>query len=446
MSKPLHPLLQRLVAAWPHDFPAGIRIEAGLSGGLDSVVLLHALAALQQRFGFALTAVHVHHGLSDQADEWADFCRNLCRRLNVPLRVEKVTVAEESRLGIEAEARKQRYRVFSDGRCDVLALAHHQDDQVETFMLAALRGGGLRALSAMPGRRALNGQIQVWRPLLAESRETLESYAAEHGLAYVEDGSNSNPAFLRNWLRHEALPQWRSRVPHLDRHIVSSIRALQNELTVLNEIVEQDYAYICETGTFSIARWKILSEARRRQQLLYYAKQHGLGVPAPESLADFSRVLGTMQAVSAEWPLPQGKIHAYRDTLFAQKTGWQNALPWLAQESVLRGRLKNILLENGFTLKPHSFGIREELLNEECVIRAANADDVIETTVGRKNVWKILQECKVPPFVRRCWPVVADGGNRCAAIANIRVSVHHGSPNGAIPVFDKFNCFVLEPK
>ncbi len=197
MSKPLHPLLQRLAAAWPRDFPAGIRIEAGLSGGLDSVVLLHALAALQQRFGFALTAVHVHHGLSDQADEWADFCRSLCRRLNVPLRVEKVTVAEESRLGIEAEARKQRYRVFSDGCCDVLALAHHQDDQVETFMLAALRGGGLRALSAMPGRRALNGQIQVWRPLLAESRETLESYAAEHGLAYVEDGSNRNTEFLR---------------------------------------------------------------------------------------------------------------------------------------------------------------------------------------------------------------------------------------------------------
>ncbi|OSI15533.1 tRNA lysidine(34) synthetase TilS [Neisseria dentiae] len=446
MSKPLHPLLQRLAAAWPHDFPAGIRIEAGLSGGLDSVVLLHALSALQQRFGFALTAVHVHHGLSGRADEWADFCRSLCRRLNVPLRVEKVTVAENSRLGIEAEARKQRYRVFSDGRCDVLALAHHQDDQVETFMLAALRGGGLRALSAMPGRRALNGQIQVWRPLLAEPRETLENYAAEHGLAYVEDGSNRNPAFLRNWLRHEALPQWRSRVPHLDRHIVGSIRALQNELAVLNEIVAQDYAYVCETGAFSIARWKTLSEARRRQQLLHYAKQQGLGVPAPESLADFSRVLGTMQAASAEWPLPQGKIHAYRDTLFAQKTGWQNALPWLAQEGVLRGRLKNILPENGFTLKPHSFGIREELLNEECMIRAASADDVIQTTVGRKNVWKILQEYKVPPFARRCWPVVADAGNRCAAIANIRVSVHHGSPNGAIPVFDKFNCFVLEPK
>ncbi|MFC3873539.1 tRNA lysidine(34) synthetase TilS [Neisseria musculi] len=446
MNTALHPLQQRLAAAWPHDFPAGTRIEAGLSGGLDSVVLLHLLAALQPRFGFALSAVHVHHGLNACADEWADFCRNLCREWGIALRLEKVTVADNSRLGIEAEARRQRYRVFSDGRCDVLALAHHQNDQVETFMLAALRGGGLRALSAMPQRRPLGGRIELWRPLLEESRETLESYAAEQGLAYVEDGSNGDSAFLRNWLRHEALPQWRNRVPHLDRHIVRSIGSLQNELTLLNEIVEQDYAYICAAGAFSIARWKTLSGARRRQQLLHFAKLHGLGVPAAESTADFSRVLGTMKTVSAEWPLPHGKIHAYRDTLFAQKTGWQDTLPWVAGGAVLTGRLKNILPENGFTLKPHSFGMCEKLLNEECVIRAANAEDVIQTTIGRKNVWKVLQESKVPPFARRYWPVVADSGNRCAAIANIRVSVHHSSPNGAIPVFDKFNCFILEPK
>lgn len=445
-----HFLPQQVAAAWPSEFYAGIRIEAGLSGGLDSVVLLHVLASLQNRFGFVLQAVHVNHGLNPQADNWADFCRSLCRDMGVPLREAAVEVVRSSGLGIEAEARRRRYRVFSDGRCEVLALAHHQNDQIETFMLAALRGGGLRALAAMPVFRPLNGRINIWRPLLGVSREALEDYAAAHGLAYIEDGSNRDPAFLRNWLRHEALPQWRERVPHLDRHIESSVRRLQDELALLDEIVAEDYAFVCKNGVFSIARWKTLGEARRRQQLLHYAKLHGLGVPTAAGVAGFARVLAGRQPVSAEWPLPGGKIYACRDTLFAQKNGWQNSLPWLGENSrsgsVLRGRLKNILIENGFTLKPHSFGICDEVLNQEGVLRAANADDVIAMTVGRKSVWKILQEHHIPPFVRSYWPVVADGGNRCAAIANLWVSVHHGCPNGTIPVFDKFNCFVSEQK
>lgn len=439
-------LVRRVADAWPHDFRPGIRIEAGLSGGLDSVVLLHVLAALRPRFGFGLQAVHVHHGLSGQADEWADFCRSLCSALSVPLRVGQVAVRPGSGLGIEAEARRQRYRVFSDGLCNVLALAHHRDDQVETFFLAALRGGGLRALSAMPARRPLNGRTEVWRPLLSESRASLAEYAAANGLAHVEDGSNRDSAFLRNWLRNEALPQWRGRVPQLDRHVEGSVRLLQDELALLDEIVAEDYAAVCAGGAFSIARWKALSEARRRQQLLHYAKLHGLGVPAAGSTADFSRVLGTKASASAEWALPQGRVYAYRDTLFACRNGWRDDLKWTGGGETLRGRLKNILPENGFTLKAHSFGICEEVLNSECVLRAADADDSVALTVGRKNVWKVLQESGVPPFARRCWPVVADSGGRCVAIANILVSVHHGCPNGTIPVFDKFNCFISEPK
>ena len=141
-----------------NDFPAqalpdGLRharhIEAALSGGLDSVVLLHLLSRLAGRLNIKLTAVHVHHGLQDEADDWLEFCRDYCARLAVPLRWQKVDVVSDG-LGIEAAARQARYRVFGETEADVLAAAHHADDQVETFMLAALRGGGLRALSAMP--------------------------------------------------------------------------------------------------------------------------------------------------------------------------------------------------------------------------------------------------------------------------------------------------------
>ena len=439
-------LIAHVDARWPAAIQPGTVVEAGLSGGVDSVVLLHILAAMRKRRGIVLKAVHVHHGLSGDAGAWADFCRDYCAALNVPLRVVYVKVEQGSRLGIEGEARKERYRAFSDGLGKVVALAHHQNDQVETFMLAALRGGGLRALSAMPVLRALDADTQIWRPLLDIPRSALEQYAGKNGLAYVEDASNQNPGFLRNWLRNEALPVWRARVPDMDRHIISSIQSLQSELAVLNEVVEQDYADICSSGLFDIAHWKSLSRARRCQQLLHHAKNNGLGVPRPQSVADFARVLETMSGTSAEWPLPHGKMYAYRQRLFAVKNGWEQDYAWLKDNGKPRGRLKDMLEENGFTLDRHLFGICEEMLNEECSIRAANTDDVIELAVGCKNVWKILQEYKVPPFARKYWPIVTDSQNRCVAIANILVSVHYGCRNGFMASISKFNRFILEPK
>ena len=256
-----------------NDFPAqalpdGLRharhIEAALSGGLDSVVLLHLLSRLAGRLNIKLTAVHVHHGLQDEADGWLEFCRDYCARLAVPLRWQKVDVVSDG-LGIEAAARQARYRVFGETEADVLAAAHHADDQVETFMLAALRGGGLRALSAMPAVRPLNRRTLLWRPLLPYGRAELEAYAERHKLAFVCDPSNESGDYLRNWLRNDGLPQWRARLPQLDQHILSGIGLLQDELAVLEETVAADEAAVQSGGLFDAACWRTLPPARRRQ-------------------------------------------------------------------------------------------------------------------------------------------------------------------------------------
>ncbi len=438
-------LPQALASAWPSEIGAGRRIEVGLSGGLDSVVLLHVLAALRPRFGFVLQAVHVHHGLNAAADEWAQFCRTLCGRLDVALRLEKVQV-DAAGLGVEAAARKARYQAFGDGACEVLALAHHRNDQVETFLLAALRGGGLRALAAMPEWRPLNGQTRIWRPLLAYRREELAAYAAAHGLDYVQDSSNSDHSLLRNWLRCEGLPPWRARMPQLDAHIMRSVAALQDELALLDEVVAADWQTLHTDGDFDVVKWRTLSAARRRQQLLHLAKAHGLGVPTHEGVADFERVLSTLQTASAQWRLPRGEVYAYQNRLFALADGWQQACFWLDEEKNQPGRLNNLLTENGFTLRRHSFGLSEEMLNSVGRVRAVATGDMLDLTVGRKSVGKILQECRVPPFVRKYWPIVTDSENRCLAIANVWVNVHYGCRNGFLPVFDKFNRFILEPK
>ena len=152
------------------SLPDGCTVTVGLSGGLDSVVLLHMLACLREELGLNVHALHVHHGLSRNADDWLGFCTRLCQEWNVPFRSVKVEVKKDG-LGIEAAARKARYQAFSDDPSGIIALAHHQDDQIETFMLAAVRGGGIKALAAMPQWRKLDEETQIWRPLLTFSRD-----------------------------------------------------------------------------------------------------------------------------------------------------------------------------------------------------------------------------------------------------------------------------------
>lgn len=422
----------------------GQTVEVGLSGGVDSVVLLHMLAQLKERLGLTLTAVHVHHGLQQQADEWAAFCAELCKKWDVPLRIEYVTVDAKGK-GIEAAAREQRYRVFGCSNADRVALAHHRDDQVETFMLGALRGSGLKGLSAMPKLRYLNGGVYLWRPLLDFRRDQLAEYAQAYNLDFIDDPSNQDSTLLRNWLRHHGLPSWRERVPNLDKHICSSIACLQDELAVLQEVVEADAAQLLHEGVLNLESWRLLSAARRRQQLLYFVTAGQLGTPTAASVSVFEKTLNRIGGGAAEWSLPGGKAYAYRNRLFGIGRKWPSENIWL-QGGGQRGCLDEILTNNGFTLRSNSFGLCKEVLGRIGGVRVVSTDDSLNLTVGRKSVWKILQECRVPPFVRPYWPVVTDSENRCIAIANIWVSVHDGVAGGYLPVFEKFNRFILEPK
>src|SRR5262249_53185177 len=145
--------------------PSVKRIAVGLSGGVDSVVLLHQL---KDR---GVSAIHVHHGLSPNADAWVDFCRRLCRQWKVPLTVKRVSVRRAGK-GLEAAAREARHRAFDEAKADIIALAHNLDDQAETVLMNLLRGAGVRGASGMPERSE-----KLWRPLLHTSRRDILAYA-----------------------------------------------------------------------------------------------------------------------------------------------------------------------------------------------------------------------------------------------------------------------------
>ncbi|MFL6565210.1 MAG: tRNA lysidine(34) synthetase TilS, partial [Burkholderiales bacterium] len=156
------------------------RIALALSGGLDSVVLLHLL-----KHHPGISAVHVHHGLSPNADAWATFCRRLCKQWGIPLKISKVKVRRSGK-GLEAAAREARYAAFARLKVDVIALAHHLDDQAETVLMNLLRGAGLRGAGGMRPLARFEGKLLA-RPLLEIPRKDLESYARLHRLQWIED-------------------------------------------------------------------------------------------------------------------------------------------------------------------------------------------------------------------------------------------------------------------
>jgi tRNA(Ile)-lysidine synthase len=198
-------------------------VVVGLSGGVDSVVLLHLLKARAAKHGFDLRALHVHHGLSRNADRWARHCRAVCRAWGVPLQVFRVSVTNTGK-GREAAARDARYAAFRKAKGEVLMLAHQLDDQAETVLLNLLRGAGVRGASGMPASAHIGEKLLV-RPLLGVPREAVMAHAVAHRLKWVEDESNLDESLTRNFLRRSVgpllaarFPRWREALARAARH------------------------------------------------------------------------------------------------------------------------------------------------------------------------------------------------------------------------------------
>ena len=256
----------------------------GFSGGVDSVVLLDSLV---EEPSVSVTAVHVHHGLSPNADAWADFCRDFCKAREVPLTVERVSVDRAAPEGLEAAARSQRYAVYAARPEPCVALAHHLDDQAETVLLQLLRGTGLKGVAAMPELRELPGShVRIYRPLLAMSRREIVARAKERGLSWIDDESNASTKHDRNYLRHEVaplldarFPGWRDAISRYARHAGAA-----NEL--LDELARKDGAL--DAGVVIDAG---ISPARRANALRAFLAMNGLPMPSEARLEEMARQL-----------------------------------------------------------------------------------------------------------------------------------------------------------
>ncbi|MFH1873083.1 MAG: tRNA lysidine(34) synthetase TilS [Pseudomonadota bacterium] len=258
------------------------------SGGLDSTVLLHAANRLAGGVSCDLSALHVHHGLSANADAWAESCTSVCRALDIPLTVIQVDVPRCSGEGIEAAARRVRHQAFDAAPADWILLAHHADDQAETVLHNLLRGAGVRGAAAMPEVRGR--QI---RPLLGLRRANLLTYAKRHRLTWIDDESNTDTRFTRNFLRREILPAISSRFPRASEHLAAAAGLFGEADSLLDDLARLDLGE--SPAEFPLPRklFTQMPDSRARNLLRAMLKWHHVQPPDAARLAEFVRQLLT---------------------------------------------------------------------------------------------------------------------------------------------------------
>ncbi len=415
-------------------------VLVGLSGGLDSVVLLHALASMPARPG-ALRAIHVHHGLHADAERWANACQRICDGVAVPLTIDRVEVVRDGGEGPEAAARKARHLAFETALRDdeVLALAHHQDDQAETFLLRALRGSGPDGLGAMQPWRSF-GCGWLWRPLLDVPRTELLAYAQQHALQWIDDSSNADVAFDRNFLRHRVLPLLRERWPRADAALARSA-ALSAEATAL---LETEDAHLLaqvrgiDPKTLDVASLSLLPEARRARLLRCWIATLDLPpLPATGVARIESQLLAACAGSKAKFAWAGAAIRRWRGLLHADiqreplpsdwQAGWDGASPLpLPTGGVLR--LESAAGAASATSFPASPSIRQEppadpapAIAWPLTVHARHGGERI-TLPGRSHshaLKHVLQDLGVPPWVRARLPLVSAADGELLAVGDL---------------------------
>lgn len=319
--------------------------RVALSGGVDSVVLLAALVTLRREVKrwreVPLRALHVHHGLRPAADDWARHCRALCRQLGVPLQVRRVRVTPDAGASLEAEARRVRYAALERGlhRHEWLLTAHHLDDQLETMLLQWMRGAGVAGLAAMPQRAAF-GRGWLMRPLLSMPRDELLRAARAQRLVWVEDDSNVDQRFERNYVRAQVVPALRARWPAAARVAARSAAHLGEAKVLLEEIAALDLAALAAPGgTLELAKLAALSVPRQRNVLRHWLAARDLALPDTVHL---ERIRVELPAARADaqprvrWA--GGEVRRFRGRLYAFTPAQSAALamPVASGRTVLR--------------------------------------------------------------------------------------------------------------
>ncbi|MBT0726261.1 tRNA lysidine(34) synthetase TilS [Rosenbergiella australiborealis] len=384
----------------------------GFSGGLDSTVLVHQLAELRHKQPLTLRAVYIHHGLSHFADEWLDHCQQVCNNLQIPFISRHVQLLG-GKGGIEAEARALRYQEFSRLLTpgEALVTAHHQDDQCETLLLALKRGSGPAGLSAMPVSRQIGDHWHL-RPLLNFSRQALENYADKHQLSWIDDESNQDDRYDRNFLRLHILPYLTQRWPHFAQNVARSAELCGEQEALLDELLAAELqSSIAVDGSISIAPLADCTEPKRNALLRRWLTQRGAPLPSRQALIGlWHEVALSRKDASPELRMEKnGYLRRYQQRLYYGRAfhGLQGKiLPWdnISNSLVLPDNLGMLCFQ---PIKMQGKHLRLPTAEQSVSIRFGQSAHLhLVGRHGGRSLKKIWQEKGVPTWLRTSIPLV----------------------------------------
>ena len=442
---PSKALLERVSAVLGRHVRRGDRLVAGLSGGIDSVVMLDLLRRAAAKMRFEIAALHVNHQINPAAAKWARFCGAYCRQIGIGLTVIKVNVPRESSL--EAAARNARYAVFARLPADFVALAHNLDDQAETVLLQLLRGAGVKGLSAMPVLRGdARGQGKeekkrhvlhasplapsILRPLLDITRAEIEAYARARKLRWVEDDSNANTGFDRNFMRHRLLPVIAERYPAYRKTLARASRNFAEAAVLLDELASIDMPNAA--AHLKITDLRALTTARAKNALRYFLGSHGVTMPNETRLAECVRQVQEPRATGIAIDLGAHELRRFGSEL---RVVPKTPVPSADFRRQWQGEARLALPELGATLlmkKSRGSGLSLAKLQTAAVtVRLRTGGERLRPDAKRprRSLKNLLQEARLPPWLRARLPLLYCG-DTLVYVPGIGIDTAFGARSG----------------
>lgn len=377
-----------------------------LSGGVDSVVLLHVMNALKADIAqLRLTAVYVHHGLSKYADDWQAFCKQLCDTLDITFYAAQVKIDRKTRTSLEQQARDARYLALDQlsPTGSIILLGQHLNDQLETLLLRLKRGSGLQGLTAMRQTRILSSGRECLRPLLNVTRQDIEQFAADFTLEHITDDSNSDERFDRNFIRQQVVPLLSERFKGFEKSAVRSVSLLQQQQDVLDEYTQQDLQQ-CQNNQQGLSCLGLAnySAARQANVLRSWLGQFTALMPSQQQTLQILNQGLTAQAdAQLLIQLAHGQVRRHQQFLYFVRDTVE-PLSQLVTDTEL-------LLSDGRSLvQLTGEGIRKPLPNEQVSVHFNCPQASIKPLKkpGHNTLKHWFKDAKVAPWLRANVPLI----------------------------------------
>ncbi|MCC5516106.1 tRNA lysidine(34) synthetase TilS [Vibrio splendidus] len=413
------------------------RLIVAFSGGVDSRVLLELAAQYAQTHGIECCAVHVHHGLSKNADHWAEQCQTWCDALSVSLAVERVSLDIDSGESVEKLARDARYNAFQKHLSfgDALITGQHIDDQLETFLLALKRGSGPKGLSSMAKVMSF-GEAFIVRPLLSVTRSDIEKSARDMGLTWVEDESNQDVRFDRNFIRHQVTPTLTERWPNFREAVSRSAQLCAEQELLLDELLESHFQQaLGDSQNLSIEALSQHSDLLRARLLRMWLSHCNQPMPSQKQLKLIWHEVACAQVdANPKLVLNEVEVRRFNHQLYVVKetkdlSNWQSDIS-MEGSLVLPDGLGELRLNStpsdgeSKNRDVQSFSLPDTSVTLRVIF---NPEGLSAHPVGRghsRKLKKLFQEYQVPSWLRRRTPILMDG-ERVIAVLGLFVDKNY---------------------